>query len=91
MIVLLATVAALGAALVYLTQATEYYKSTSRIYVEQSGPRIITQQQAAKCLNTKNPVIVHVRSGGDKSERALYSVSIYDLISGMKALNSIYK
>ena len=44
-IILLATVATLGAAFVYITKATPIYTSTSRIYVEQSGPRILTEAE----------------------------------------------
>ncbi|NQT00579.1 MAG: polysaccharide biosynthesis tyrosine autokinase [Planctomycetes bacterium] len=44
-IVLLATVAALGAAFVYIAKATPIYTSTSRIYVEQSGPKILTEAE----------------------------------------------
>lgn len=44
-IVLLTTVAALGAAFVYITKATPVYTSTSRIYVEQSGPKILTEAE----------------------------------------------
>jgi len=40
-IVLFATVVALGGAFAYLSRATPIYTSTSRIYVEQSGPRIL--------------------------------------------------
>jgi len=44
-ILLLAIVAALGAAFVYITKATPIYTSTSRIYVEQSGPKILTEAE----------------------------------------------
>jgi len=44
-IVLFTTVAALAAAFVYLAKATPIYTSTSRIYVEQSGPKIITEME----------------------------------------------
>ncbi|MGD8787498.1 MAG: Wzz/FepE/Etk N-terminal domain-containing protein, partial [Phycisphaerales bacterium] len=44
-IILLATVVTLGAAFVYITKATPIYTSTSRIYVEQSGPRILTEAE----------------------------------------------
>jgi len=44
-VVLLTTVAALGAAFVYITKATPVYTSTSRIYVEQSGPKILTEAE----------------------------------------------
>ena len=44
-LVLLVTVAALGAAFVYVAKATPIYTSTSRIYVEQSGPKILTESE----------------------------------------------
>jgi len=44
-IVLLSTVFALILAVIYITKATPIYTSTSRIYVEQSGPRILTQEE----------------------------------------------
>lgn len=53
-IVLLATVAAIGAAFVYLTKATPIYTSTSRIYVEQSGPKIITEMEEGFMTQSKN-------------------------------------
>ena len=42
-IVFFATVAALGGAFAYLSKATPIYTSTSKIYVEQSGPRILEE------------------------------------------------
>ena len=42
-IVLFATVATLGGAFAYLSKATPIYTSTSKIYVEQSGPKIIDE------------------------------------------------
>ena len=42
-IVLLATVAALAAGFAYVTVATPLYTSTSKIYVEQTGPTILTE------------------------------------------------
>jgi len=44
-IVLLAAVVVLTAAFVYLAKATPVFTSTSRIYVEQSGPRILTEAE----------------------------------------------
>jgi len=44
-IVLFATVVALGGAFAYLSKATPIYTSTSRIYVEQSGPRILEEAE----------------------------------------------
>lgn len=45
MIVLVVTVVSLGSAFLYLAFAPALYESTSRIYVEQKGPKIITEQQ----------------------------------------------
>ena len=44
-IVLFATVATLGGAFAYLSKTTPIYTSTSRIYVEQSGPKILEQAE----------------------------------------------
>lgn len=44
-IVLLTTVFCLILAVVYITKATPIYTSTSRIYVEQSGPKILTEEE----------------------------------------------
>jgi len=42
-IVLLTTVVALAAAFAYITKATPMYTSTSKIFVEQAGPTILTE------------------------------------------------
>ena len=52
-IVLLSLVAVPMLAFLYLTQATPFYTSTSRLYVEQTGPRIITEQEGVM-TQTKN-------------------------------------
>lgn len=44
-IVLLAVIVTLLAGLVYLSKATPIYSSTSCLYVEQSGPKIISEQE----------------------------------------------
>ncbi len=44
-IVIVVTVVCLAGGMVYLTQATPIFTSTSRIYVEQSGPRIISETE----------------------------------------------
>lgn len=44
-VVSLVLVLCLAAAFIYLTQATPIFTSTSRLYVEQSGPKIITVQE----------------------------------------------
>jgi len=43
-IVLLTITVALGVGLTYITIATPIYTSTSRIYVQQNGPRILTEE-----------------------------------------------
>ena len=44
-IILLTTIAALAIAFIYVLKATPIYSSTSRIYVEQSGPKILTEAE----------------------------------------------
>ncbi len=44
-IVILAVFACLAAGFIYLAKATPIFTSTSRIYVEQRGPRIITESE----------------------------------------------
>jgi len=44
-IVLLATVVSLAAAFAYLVKATPIFTSTSRVYVEQRGPKIVTNYE----------------------------------------------
>jgi len=53
-IVLLTTVVALAVGFLYITKATPIYTSTSRIYVEQSGPRIITEMEEGVMTQSKN-------------------------------------
>jgi succinoglycan biosynthesis transport protein ExoP len=42
-IILLTTIAALATAFIYVLKATPIYSSTARIYVEQRGPKILTE------------------------------------------------
>jgi len=53
-IVLLTTVVVLAAAFAYLAKATPIYTSTSRVYVEQSGPKIITDIEKGFMTQSKN-------------------------------------
>jgi succinoglycan biosynthesis transport protein ExoP len=53
-LVLLSVILALAAAFVYLLKATPTYISTSRIYVEQSGPKIITEMEEGFMTRSKN-------------------------------------
>ena len=55
-IVVLAMIASLAAAAIYLTQVTPTYASTSRLYVEQTGPKIITDSEGVMtCLLYTSP------------------------------------
>jgi capsular exopolysaccharide synthesis family protein len=53
-LVLLTTVIAVAGAIVYLVKATPIYTSTSRIYVEQSGPKIFTETEEGVMTQSKN-------------------------------------
>jgi capsular exopolysaccharide synthesis family protein len=53
-IVLIATAVALGLGFLYISKATPIYTSTSRIYVEQSGPRIMTEMAEGVMTQSKN-------------------------------------
>jgi len=44
-LILLTIVLCLGAAAIYLHEATPIYKSESKLYVEQTGPRIIREME----------------------------------------------
>ena len=54
LIVLITTLVALIAVLVYLIQTAPVYTSTSRIYVEQSGPKIISETAEGIMTQSKN-------------------------------------
>jgi succinoglycan biosynthesis transport protein ExoP len=53
-IVLITALLALTAAFVYLQKATPIYTSTSRIYVEQSGPKIMSDMEEGVMTRSKN-------------------------------------
>ena len=54
LIVLITTLAALIAVLVYLIRTAPIYTSTSRIFVEQSGPKIISETEEGILTQSKN-------------------------------------
>jgi succinoglycan biosynthesis transport protein ExoP len=54
LIVLVTTLATLIAVLVYLIKSTPIYTSTSKIYVEQSGPKIISETEEGIMTQSKN-------------------------------------
>ena len=53
-IVLLATAVLIATAIVYIVNATPIFMSTSRIYVEQSGPRIVSELEEGVMTQSKN-------------------------------------
>jgi len=53
-IVLLSTAALIAAAIIYIVNATPIFMSTSRIYVEQSGPRIVSELEEGVMTQSKN-------------------------------------
>jgi len=53
-IVLFSMVALVTAAVIYIMNATPTYTSTSRIYVEQSGPRIVGETEEGLMTQSKN-------------------------------------
>ncbi len=69
--VLAASVLSLAAAFVYLQRATPLYSSTSRVYVEQSGPRILDKDEQGIMTQSRNYLYTQaelVRSGSILSE-----------------------
>ncbi len=53
-LILMTIVVAVAAAVAYLIKATPIYTSTSRIYVEQSGPKIFSDTEAGVMTQSKN-------------------------------------
>ena len=53
-IVLLATIVALTAAFVYIRKTIPIYTSISRVYVQQSGPRVLTGNEEGVMTQSKN-------------------------------------
>jgi succinoglycan biosynthesis transport protein ExoP len=53
-LILLAVAAALTAGFIYISKATPIYTSTSRLYVEQSGPKIISETEEGVMTRSKN-------------------------------------
>jgi len=53
-IVLLVTIVTIAAAFVYIRKTTPIYTSTSRIYVQQNGPRVLTETEEGVMTQSKN-------------------------------------
>lgn len=85
-IVLSMTVLVLVATFIYIAKATPIYRSTSRIYVEQSGPKILTE---AEGLMTQSKNYLYTQAELLKSTPILSSVLEKNGIRQMKIFNSI--
>jgi len=86
LIVLLAVVVTVGAALVYLTRVTPVYTSTSRLYVEQTGPEIITEQEG---VMTQSKNYLHTQKELLRSTPILALVADDPAVRGMKTLRRV--
>ncbi len=86
-IVLLAAVVVLVAAFVYLAKATPIYTSTSRIYVEQSGPKIIREMEEGFMTRSKN--YLYTQAELLKSTPILAAVLDVSGVRQMKTFDSV--
>ena len=85
-IVLLATVVSLAAAFAYLAKTTPIFTSTSRVYVEQSGPKILIKAEGimtqsknylytqAELLKSTSIISLAVDSGGVRQMKTFWKV-----------------
>lgn len=85
-IVMLAALLCLGVAFVYLHKATPIYTSTSRVYVEQRGPKIITEQQG---LMTQSKNYLYTQRGLITSTPILAGVTTRPDILQMKTFAEV--
>jgi succinoglycan biosynthesis transport protein ExoP len=85
-IVLFVTVVALGGAFAYLSKARPIYTSTSRIYVEQSGPRILEE---AEGVMTQSKNYLYTQAELLKSTPILFSALEKPGVKQMKVFQKI--
>ncbi len=85
-VVLLFLIAVPVLAVLYLTQATPFYTSTSRLYVEQTGPKIITKQEGVM-TRTKN--YLHTQAELLKSMPILASVVDDPAVAKLKTFDGV--
>ncbi|MHC4109456.1 MAG: GumC family protein [Planctomycetota bacterium] len=85
-IVFLSTVVVLAAAFVYIVKATPIYTSTSRIYVEQSGPKIISETEG---VMTQSKNYLYTQAELLKSTPVLSSALEKSGIRGLKIFQEI--
>jgi succinoglycan biosynthesis transport protein ExoP len=85
-IVLLTVAITLGAGLIYVTTATPLYTSTSRIYIQQSGPKILTE---AEGLMTQSKNYLYTQAELLKSTPILSDALEKDGIKQLKVFHKI--
>lgn len=85
-IMLLSIIATLGAAFIYMTKATPIYTSTSRIYVEQSGPKILTE---AEGVMTQSKNYLYTQAELLRSTPILSSAIETTSVKRMKTFDSV--
>ena len=85
-IILLTTIMALGAGLIYITIATPFYTSTSRIYVQQSGPKILAE---AEGIMTQSKNYLYTQAELLKSTPILSAALERDGIKQLKVFHKV--
>lgn len=88
-IVLLTIAVAMGIGLIYITVATPVYTSTSRIYVQQSGPRILTEAEGVMAQMTQPKNYLYTQAELLKSTPILLSALERVDIKGLKIFRKI--
>lgn len=86
LIVLFSVIVTVGGAIVYLSQATPVYTSTSRLYVERTGPEIITEQEG---VMTQSKNYLYTQKELLKSTPILSSIVDDPSVNQMKMLNGV--
>jgi len=86
-LILLAIVVVLTAAVIYLLKATPIYTSTSRIYVEQSGPKIFGETETTVMTQSKN--YLYTQAELLKSTPIIAAVLDVPGIAKMKTLGTV--
>ena len=84
--IFLSVIVFLAIAVIYLTRATPIYTSQSRIYVEQSGPRIINEYEG---IMTRSNNYLYTQGELIKSTPIVGQVANDDQIKRLKTLSKI--
>ena len=85
-IVLLMTILVLAAVILYLTNTTPSYTSTSKIYVEQSGPKIVTEVEDGIMTRSKN--YLYTQAELLRSETRRYQRNISRVVISQRTYNT---